>query len=143
MQFLPYMTPSALLSDMSLKLSLKPHEKVIIGGAVISNGNRHTDFLVENRVPILRQKDILVEEHADTPARRIYFALQMMYIDMENRSAHIESFFALASDVLEAAPSTGRFIKQICDQVSVSQFYQALKTAHHLIEYEKELTTNV
>ena len=94
------MLPSESLSNMSLKLNLKPHEKVIIGGAVISTGNRHVEFLVENVVPILRQKDILSEEQADTPARRIYFALQMVYIDMENRPAHIESFFTLARDVL-------------------------------------------
>ena len=128
---------------MSLRLNLKPHEKIIIGGAVISTGNRHVEFLVENTVPILRQKDILSEEQADSPAKRIYFALQMMYIDLENRTAHIESFFALAHDVLEAAPSTSNLIRQICDQVTVSQFYQALKTARNLIDYEKELTTNV
>jgi len=128
---------------MSLKLSLKPHEKVIIGGAVISAGNKHIELLVENIVPILRQKDIMLEEKAHTPARRIYFALQLMYIDMENRPAHIESFFGLARDILVAAPSTGPFIKQICDLVTTSQFYHALKTANQLIDYEKELTAHV
>lgn len=128
---------------MSLKLSLKPHEKVIIGGAVISSGNKHIELLVENIVPILRQKDIMLEENANTPARRIYFALQLMYIDIDNRPAHIESFFGLARDILDAAPSTGLYIKQICDLVTTSQFYHALKTANQLIDYEKELTAHV
>lgn len=128
---------------MSLKLSLKPHEKVIIGGAVISAGNKHIELLVENIVPILRQKDIMLEENANTPARRIYFALQLMYIDIDNRPAHIESFFGLARDILDAAPSTGLYIKQICDLVTTSQFYHALKTANQLIDYEKELTAHV
>ncbi|RII29506.1 MAG: flagellar protein FlbT [Geobacter sp.] len=128
---------------MSLKLSLKPHEKVIIGGAVISSGNKHIELLVENIVPILRQKDIMLEENANTPARRIYFALQLMYIDIDNRPAHIESFFGLARDILDAAPSTGSYIKQICDLVTTSQFYHALKTANQLIDYEKELTAHV
>lgn len=128
---------------MSLKLSLKPHEKVIIGGAVISASNKHVELLIENVVPILRQKDIMTEGNATTPARRIYFALQLMYIDIENRPAHIESFFGLARDILDAAPSTGPFIKQICDLVTTSQFYHALKIANQLIDYEKELTAHV
>jgi len=128
---------------MSLKLGLKPHEKVIIGGAVISAGNKHVDILIENIVPILRQKDIMLEENADTPARRIYFALQLMYIDTENRPAHIEAFFELSRQILTAAPSAEVYITRICDFVTTSQFYHALKIANQLIDYEKELTDNV
>lgn len=128
---------------MSLKLSLKPDERVIIGGAVIHNGNRHTELFIENNVPILREKDILPEEAADTPARRIYFAVQLMYIDVENRKSHIESFFALAHDLMNAAPSTCPYVENICNEVTVSCFYQALKTARTLIDYEKELITHV
>lgn len=128
---------------MPLKLSLKPDERVIIGGAVIQNGKRHTEFYIENNVPILREKDILPEVDADTPARRIYFALQLMYIDADNRSTHIESFFTLAHDLMEAAPSTRQLILKICEQVTVSCFYHALKTARTLIDYEKELITHV
>ena len=52
---------------MSLKLRLKPDEKVIIGRAVIRNGPKACDLLVENNVPILRQKDILTEAEAVSP----------------------------------------------------------------------------
>ena len=128
---------------MSLKLGLKPDEKVIIGGTVIRNSSRHSEFFIENNVPILRERDIMPEEAADTPARRIYFAVQLMYIDGENRANHIESFFALAHDLMEAAPSTRHYVEVICDQVMVSRFYQALKSARTLIDYEKELTTHV
>jgi flagellar protein FlbT len=128
---------------MSLKLSLKPHEKVIIGGAVISAGNKHVELLIENVVPIMRQKDIMLEENANTPARRIYFAIQLMYIDAESRAAHVESFFELAREILVAAPSAGIYIQQICDAVTTGQFYHALKNANQLIAYEKELTANV
>ena len=69
--------------------------------------------------------------------------MQLMYIDIDNRPAHIESFFGLARDILDAAPSTGSYIKQICDLVTTSQFYHALKTANQLIDYEKELTAHV
>lgn len=128
---------------MSLKLTLKPEERVIIGGAVIQNGNRQTEFYIENKVPILREKDIMPVDTADTPARRIYFAVQLMYIDAENRPAHIESFFTLAHDLMDAASSTQPYITNICNEVAVSRFYQALKAARTLIDYEKELTAHV
>jgi len=40
---------------MALKITLKPNEKMIVGGAVITNANiRNTDLIIENNVPILR-----------------------------------------------------------------------------------------
>ncbi len=127
---------------MSLKLTLRPHEKIIIGGAVIRNGNKHAEFLVENSVPILRQKDIITEANADTPARRIYFVVQLMYIDGENRESYINTYLGLSQEMAEAAPSTRSYLAQLSELIAVSQFYQALKTARQLIEYEKELIAN-
>ena len=47
---------------MALKITLKPNEKMIVGGAVITNGNiKNTNLIIENNVPILRQKDIISE----------------------------------------------------------------------------------
>jgi flagellar protein FlbT len=128
---------------VSLKIVLKPHEKVIIANAVLRNGNRNIELFVENTVPILRQKDILRECDANTPARRVYFAIQLMYIDAEKRQIHMESFFQLTHDIVEAASSTRRFVVKMCEQVAAAQFYQALKTARELIEYEEELTAHV
>ena len=127
---------------MALKLTLKPDERVIIGGAVIRNSGKHIEFYVENNVPLLREKDILPEDAVETPASRIYFAVQLMYIDVENRQTHIDSFFNLAHDLIDAAPSTKSYVLDICEQVTVSRFYQALKVARALIDYEKELISN-
>ncbi len=128
---------------MSLKIILKAQEKVIIGAAVLRNGNRNTELYVENTVPILRQKDILRESEANSPARRVYFAIQLMYIDPEKRQAHVDTFFQLVHDIVEAAPSTRRLIVKLCEQVAAAQFYQALKTARELIDYEEEITAHV
>ena len=43
---------------MGLKITLKPGERMIIGGAVITNAGTKCHFIVENTVPILRDKDI-------------------------------------------------------------------------------------
>jgi len=47
---------------MALRITLKPQEKMILGGAVITNGNSfRCNLIIENKVPILREKDILSE----------------------------------------------------------------------------------
>ena len=124
---------------MGLKITLKPHERMIIGGAVITNGGAKSELVIENDVPILRQKDILGEEEADTPCRRIYLAVQLMYIDPEHLTDHHQTYWKLVREVLKAAPSTLEFIEGISREILAERYYQALKSTRQLIEYEKEL----
>ena len=124
---------------MALKLNLKPSESVIIGGTVIRNGAKGTELFIENNVPILRHKDILSEQEANSPCKRIYFVVQLMYIDEKNLQAYHQTYWTLVKDVLAAAPSTGKLIKQLSDNILRNNYYQALKTARKLIEYEEEL----
>jgi flagellar protein FlbT len=124
---------------MALKISLKPHERLIIGGAVVTNGDTKCDLIVENNIPILRQKDILREEEANTPCRRIYFLVQLMYVDEANLVTHHGTYWKLVRDVAQAAPSTIGLIDQISEEILNGRYYQALKLARKLIEYEKEL----
>ena len=127
---------------MALKISLKPHERLIIGGAVVQNGGSRCDLLVENNVPILRDKDILREQDADTPCKRIYFTVQLMYVDEKNLVVHHNSYWKLVRDVMSAAPSTLGMIDQISENILSSRYYQALKLTQKLIEYEQEVMNN-
>jgi len=128
---------------MALKLTLKPNEKMIIGGAVITNGNSKSNLIVENKVPILREKDILNEAEANTPGRRIYFAIQLMYIDETNVVAHHNSYWGLVKDFLSAAPSQIAVIDSMNEFILQRQYYKALKLCRELIEYEEELNKHV
>jgi flagellar protein FlbT len=128
---------------MALKISLRPHEKMIIGGAVITNGNTRSDFVVENTIPILRQKDILSEKDANTPCRLIYFVIQLMYIDEKNLTEYHNSYWKLVRELLEAAPSTRDLVNQISEHILSTRYYQALKTARKLIDYEQEVMQHV
>jgi flagellar protein FlbT len=123
---------------MALKIVLKPGERIIISGAVITNGKTTAQLLVENHVPILRQKDIMGENEATTPCRRIYLVIQLMYIDPGNLAMHHHTYWNLVKDVLKAAPSTLPLIDRISDHILNNRHYQALKLARKLIEYEEE-----
>jgi flagellar protein FlbT len=124
---------------MALKITLKPNEKMILGGTVVVNGSSmSSDLIIENKVPILRQKDILSEKDANSPSKRIYFAIQLMYIDDENRNIHQNIYLQLAKDLVQAAPSTTGFIDKISEYILSDKYYPALKLAKNLIAYEEE-----
>ncbi|HMK61526.1 MAG TPA: flagellar biosynthesis repressor FlbT [Dissulfurispiraceae bacterium] len=128
---------------MALKISLRPHERLIVGNAVIENGGTHSEFIIENNVPVLREKDILSVKQADSPCRRIYFVIQLMYVDEKNISEHHRSYWELVKDVVDAAPSTLGLIDQISWYILGNKYYQALKLTKKLIEYEQEVINNV
>ena len=128
---------------MPLRITLKPKERLILGGAVIRNGASGTELLVENEVPVLREKDILSERQANSPCRRIYFAVQLMYVDERNLAEHQELYCLLVGDLLAAAPSAVKFTDTISALVVEKKYYQALKIAQQLIDYEQELVQSL
>lgn len=129
---------------MPLKITLKPRERLVVGGAVITNGsNRKCDLLVNNNAPVLRENDILTAKDATTPCSRIYFTVQLMYIDHENRKIHVDQYWHMVQELLAAAPSMTRFIDQISENIVNERYYQALRLAGDLIEYEQEVLRHV
>ena len=129
---------------MTLKITLKPQEKMILGGAVIANGNNAgCQLIIENKIPILREKDILSENDADTPCRNLYFIIQLMYIDEENLAIHQKNYWRFVKEIVKAAPSTVSLIDQINEEIVSGRCYQALKLAQKLIEYEQEAISRV
>jgi len=124
---------------MALKISLKPNEKMIIGGAVISNGPAKCEFVVENNVPILRQSNIISPDQANTPARRIYLAIQLMYVDPAEIENHQKLYWQLVKDIIQAVPRTLGIIDPMNELILQGNYYQALKSAQYLIDFEQEV----
>jgi len=132
---------ATLESVMALKVELKPGERIILGECVVTNHDQRTRLVIEGHVPILREKDIMTLEHADTPAKRIYVAVQLMYTSKDPRQHH-EVYFTLVRDILKAAPSMWRYIETINNHILTGEMYKALKDAKKLIAYEQELLSN-
>lgn len=126
---------------MALVIDLKPSERVIIGNALITNDNNRTRLHIEGDAPILREKDIMREEEADSPCKRIYLTVQLMYLSSDPQSLH-KLYFDQLRDVQEAAPSTTLFFMKINDFILNNQYYKALKEARNLMEHERELMSN-
>jgi flagellar protein FlbT len=123
---------------MGLKVELKPGERLILGESLVTNGSQRTRLLIEGQAPILREKDIMLPAQADTPAKRIYLAVQLMYTSRDPRNQH-DAYFSLMRDLVQAAPSAWPHVVAVSNHILAGDMYKALKSAKALIAYEKEL----
>src|ERR1700732_2880880 len=124
---------------MALKVELKPNERIIIGSCVVTNTDQRARLLIDgDRIPILREKDILTPETADTPAKLIYLAVQLMYLSPDPM-AHHPTYFSLVRDILSAMPSAWPFIEGINNHILNGDVYHALKESKKLIGHEEKL----
>jgi flagellar protein FlbT len=83
----------------------------------------------------------MTAKSADTPAKRIYLAIQLMYCARDPRQHH-ETYFSLVRDFVQAAPSGWPLIEVINNQILSGNLYKALKSTRKLIKFEQELLTN-
>ena len=126
---------------MGLVIDLKPGEKILIGDAVITNDSQRTRLHIAGKSPIMREKDVLQEEEADTPCKKVYFLIQCMYMARTPRDYH-KMYFDLIKDIQNASPTSTIFFLQINEHIISGTYYKALKLAKQLIEHEKELVAN-
>jgi flagellar protein FlbT len=124
---------------MALKVELKPNERIIIGNCVVTNTDQRARLLIDgDNVPILREKDIMTPATADTPAKLVYLAVQLMYISPDPVANH-GTYFNLVRDIVTAAPSAWPIIEGINTSIMSGDLYHALKEARKLVAYEKKL----
>ncbi len=125
---------------MPLKVELKPGERLIVGSSMITNGNQRARLYIEGNKPILREKDILTPQSADTPAKHVYLAVQLMYLQGDRDTTKLLlNYEETAADFLKAAPSSAPYISDINNEILTGTLYKALKAAKRLIQYEQEL----
>lgn len=123
---------------MALKLTLKPGEKFVINGAVVVNGGWRSHLLIQNNVSILRERDVMLPEDANTPVRRIYFAIMMLYLDDSGGDAYSIEFERRMAEFSGAIADTGALGKcaQIRQQVASKSYYPALLACKKLLPFE-------
>lgn len=127
---------------MPLKIQLKPKERVIINGAVIEgHPENRTEIVVMNNASVMRQKHILQESEADTPVKRLYFTVQMLYIDEDHRDRYLASFAKYHKDLADTLtlPIIVTSLELIETAVKQGKYYDAMKVCRDLMKVEAEL----
>lgn len=130
---------------MPLKLSLKPGEKFVLNGAVVQNGDRRGVLVLQNKASVLREKDIMQQDEANTPARRIYFPLMMMYLDEVGADRYYDEFVRRLSEFMGAIrnPEILAHCVNVSKHCMEREYYKALMLCRKLIDYEDERLGNV
>lgn len=129
---------------MPLKLTLRRNEKILIGNAVLQNGDSKSEFVVLNHVPVLREKDMMSEEDADTVAKKIYRTILSMYVSPEQeRSFHNFYFLLLKQMLVMPLGEEGLdLMMEVSEHIIAGDHYKALKSCKKLIDYEAEVLSH-
>src|SRR6202795_3354691 len=125
-------------TTMPLRVELKPFERIVIGETVIINSGTRTSFLIDGEAPILREKDTVTAETANTPVKRLYFCIQMMYLE-NDIPKYQDLYMGFIKDLLEAVPSFRTSIETASKLILCGSLYNSLKEIRKLIAREDEL----
>ena len=123
---------------MPLRVELKPFERIIIGETVIINSGTRTSFLIDGEAPILREKDTVTAEPANTPVKRLYFCVQMMYLK-NDIPRYRNAYLGFIDDLRQAIPGSRDTIDAANNHVSSGALYKALKEIRKLMKVEQGL----
>jgi flagellar protein FlbT len=125
---------------MPLKLSLRPQEKFVLNGAVLTNSDKRTSLVLQNKACVLREKDIMQPEDANTPARRIYFPIMMMYLEPDQSERYYNDFALRMTEFMGAIQNRAALTTclEISRSVMSGAYYKALMACKKLFDFEGE-----
>lgn len=124
---------------MTLRISLRDGEKVVINGAVIRVSGR-TDLAIESKVTILRGREIMSPAEASTPARALYFHTMMAYLDPERIEEHHRNVVGALQSVSRLLPceDARNSVSRFAQRAAGADYYRALGDCRALMRLEHD-----
>ncbi len=125
-----------------LVLKLGPQERILVNGAVIENGNRRSSLnILTPKANILRLRDAIHPENADTPVKRVCYVLQLI---LSGDLALSQASFQVSRGLEElklAFIDSESFCKleDVSTHFESGNVYQALKVLRGFIKLEESL----
>lgn len=125
-----------------LVLKLAPKERILINGAVIENGDKRSRLsIVTPDANILRLKDAIHPETANTPVRRLCYAIQLVLSgDSDPDSTRLTLLRRLEelAQILEDGDSS-LALAEATEALVSNQHYRCLKAVRSLLTREERL----
>ena len=125
-----------------LVLKLAPHERVLINGAVIENGDRRSRFsIMTPNTHILRLRDAIHPEQATTPVRRVCYVAQLALSgDADPVQARTQLLLGIEqlAQVLRD-PESAEALSAAARAAANREYYQALRLLRLLLPREDAL----
>lgn len=132
------------MSGLVLKLS--PKERVLINGAVVENGERRSRIsILTPSANILRLKDAIHPEKANTPVSRVCYTIQLVLsgdLDGENAAPDILSQIYAISQVFSDAENQN-LLASAKQALVDANFYRCLKCLKRVLSYEAQVLARV
>lgn len=125
---------------MGLKLKLKPKERLIINGCIVRNGEKRLDIEIENRADVLRGNEMMSEEDANTPVRRLCFMIQLALVSRELRPQILPEIMSQIDQLGSIfSKSSSDVFEQVRRLVEEGEFYSACRKLGPIIVREELL----
>ena len=125
-----------------LVLKLGPNERVLINGAVIENGDRRSRIsIVTPNANILRLRDAIHPEDANTPERRVCYVAQLV-LSGDTEPCDAEPKLMRGIEQLSRAltdDESRTLLNAATKAVTDGQYYQVLKNLRSLLPREARL----
>lgn len=125
-----------------LILKLGPHERVLINGAVIENGEKRSRFaVITPQAHILRLRDAIHPEQVSTPVRRVCYAMQLVLsgdADPDEAAPQLLRGIEQLSQVF-TDPDSRSLLARASRAVLESEHYHALRALRALLPREERL----
>jgi flagellar biosynthesis repressor protein FlbT len=122
----------------NLVLEMRQGDMMVVNGAAIRFRNR-TRIELTAHARFLFGRQIMPPHEADSPARRIYFALQTAYIgDEEERAGGLADARLRAEEFKQATTSVmaAAILDQAMACANAGRCYQALRLARRVVQHE-------
>lgn len=121
----------------TLRISLRPNEKIYLNGAVI-RVDRKVSIELMNDVQFLLEQHVLQAYEATTPLRQLYFIAQIMLMNPTGADEAREMFRKSLAALLETfeSPEILSTLKHVDRLVAEDQVFEALKSIRTLFRAE-------
>lgn len=125
-----------------LVLKLSPKERVLVNGAVIENGDRRSRLsILTPKANILRLRDAIHPENANTPVRRVCYIAQLVLSgDVEPEDARHQLLRGMEQlSQVFTDPDSRRHLEMATESAITEKYYQCLKSLRALLPREERL----
>ena len=123
----------------SVRIPARAGEKFVVNGAVITLGEGNVE--IQNHDLVLMGRDVMLPEDANTPAKRIYYWLMLMYLDGPGQDGYRLRLLDDMNDLLNATTliDVAKSLGLIAQLMQHEDYPRAMVAAKALMGFESEL----
>lgn len=124
-----------------LVIKLKPNEKVLVNGVLLQNGDRAARIRVRSsNVSILRARDAIPKEEANTPLKRVYYVAQLALAGEADPDQAVSELIQGLSALKGVFPGdAGEDVLRALEAAQEKKFFVVMRALKRHFEFEEAL----